>query len=327
MATLDSIREPVTAELTAYEEYLRDALRSPNSYVSSILTYIFNTRGKGIRPLLVMLAGRLHREREAIGERSFLAAMLIEMLHTASLVHDDVVDEAYVRRSKPAVNALWRSRTSVLIGDYIFARSFAVGLKRGATDIVTFITKSIGEVCEGELTQSQQSDRLEMTREIYLDIIYKKTATLIGSSSGAGALAVGASAEEVDRMKQFGDWLGIAFQIKDDILDYALSSQTGKPACGDLRERKITLPLLTVLETASDRERRHLIARLSDIRRHPENVDYLRDAVIAGQGLERAAEVMNDYLDRARMSLDGYPDSPCRRSLLELCDYIARRDK
>ena len=327
MATLDSIREPVIAELAAYEEYLRDALRSPNTYVSSILNYIFSTRGKGIRPLLVMLVGLLHRDRGEIGERSFLAAMLIEMLHTASLVHDDVVDEAYVRRSKPAINALWRSRTSVLIGDYIFARSFAVGLDRGAIDIVTFITKSIGEVCEGELEQSQQSDRLEMTREIYLDIIYKKTATLIGASSGVGALAVGASTEEVDRMKRFGDWLGIAFQIKDDILDYSLASQTGKPACGDLRERKITLPLLTVLESVSERERKHLIARLSDIRKHPEYVDYLRDAVIAGGGLERSAEVMNDYLHQAKMLLDDYPDSPCRRSLLSLCDYIAERNK
>lgn len=327
MATLDSIREPVAAELSAYEEYLHDALRSPNAYVSSVLNYIFGTRGKGIRPLLVMLSGALHRGTEPIGERSFLAAMLIEMLHTASLVHDDVVDEAYVRRSKPAVNALWRSRTSVLIGDYIFARSFSVGLERGATDIVAFITKSIGQVCEGELTQSQQSDRLEMTREIYLDIIYKKTATLIGASSGSGALAVGASVEEVERMKTFGDHLGIAFQIKDDILDYALSSQTGKPACGDLRERKITLPLLTVLESVSDRERRHLIAKLSDIRRRPQNVDYLRDAVVAGRGLERSAEVMGDYLDRARALLGGYPDSPCRRSLLSLCDYIAEREK
>ena len=327
MATLDSIREPVLTELAAYEEYLRDALRSPNLYVSSILNYIFNTRGKGIRPLLVILSGALHGEREPIGERSCLAAMLIEMLHTASLVHDDVVDEAYVRRSKPAVSALWRSRTSVLIGDYIFARSFSLGLDCGAVDIVTFITKSIGQVCEGELIQSQQSDRLEMTREIYLDIIYKKTATLIGSSSGSGALAVRASSEEVDRMKTFGDYLGIAFQIKDDILDYGFSSQTGKPACGDLRERKITLPLLSVLESVSESERKRLIAKLSDIRRHPENVDYLRDAVISGGGLERSTLTMNQYLDRARELLTVYPESPYRRSLLDLCDYIAERDK
>lgn len=327
MKTIEHIRKPVEAPLKHYETYIKEALHSDSPYVGSIIDYLFSNRGKGIRPLLVMLCAKLHAADRPIGERTYLAAMLIEMIHTASLVHDDVVDEAYVRRNKPTVNALWRSWTSVLIGDYILSRSFLRGLQSQHYDVITFITSSLSELCEGELIQSRQSDRLEMTREIYLDIVYKKTATLIGASSGSGALSAGASPEEVARMKQFGDCLGIAFQISDDILDYAPQSQTGKPACGDLRERKITLPLLTVLERAAPGRRRELLRKLSDVRRRPQNVDYLYDAVIAENGIGMASEAMQTYLADARSLLSGYPDSPVRESLLDLCGFVAERKK
>jgi len=327
MDILDAIRQPIAGQLKQYEAYVRAVLRSNTPYLTPILDYLLDSRGKGIRPLLAMLSAALHAGDRPMGDRTSLAAMLVEMVHTASLVHDDVVDEANLRRGKPSLNALWQSRTAVLVGDYILARTFQAGMDSGEYDIVAFVVRSLSELCEGELIQSRQSDRLEMTRDIYLDIIYKKTATLIGSCSGAGALSAGASAEEVARMKRFGDALGIAFQIKDDILDYAAEAQTGKPACNDLREQKITLPLLTLLEKSGEDERKALLQKLAEVREHPENIEFLCMAVRDGYGIEMASAVMEEYLGEARKLLSLYPDSPPRRSLLTLCDFVAEREK
>ena len=327
MPSLKDIQKPVAAEMSHYEEYLRRSLHSDNALVSTMLDYVFSNRGKGIRPLMVLLSASMHAGGQPLGERSYLAAMLIEMIHTASLVHDDVIDEAYVRRGKPSVNALWRSHRAVLVGDYILAQSYTTGMESGAFDIVSYITKCMGEICEGELIQSDQSDRLKMTREIYSDIIYKKTATLIGTSSGVGALSAGASDEQVQAMKNFGDNLGMAFQIKDDILDYTLTAHTGKPACGDLKERKITLPLLTVLEKSSDTERQRLLKLLSDIRNTPGNATYLCKYVTDNGGLFLATAEMNDYTEKARAQLYAYPASPYRTALDQLCTFLAGRDK
>lgn len=327
MSTLDVIRKPVEGQLSRYEEFIRKNLLSGTPSVSVVLDYIFNNRGKGIRPLLVLLSAGLHAKDNESENRTLVGAMLIEMIHTASLVHDDIVDEAYIRRGKPSVNALWRSQTAVLIGDYIFAKSFALGMESGNFDVVTYITRTIGVICESELVQNEQSSRLQMTNEIYLDIIHGKTASLIGTCSGVGALSVGATSEQVDAMKQFGDNLGMAFQIKDDILDYTLSADTGKPVCNDLKERKITLPLLSVMEQASATEKRNLIGKLSNVRRSPANVDYLYRAVIDGGGIERASQVMYTYVEQAKSLLNGYAPSPYLESLYALCDYIARRDK
>lgn len=327
MSSLDTIIEPINGQMTKYEEFIRKNLFCATPSVSAVLEYIFSNRGKGIRPLLVLLSAGLHDDRHTDCDRTLMGAMLIEMIHTASLVHDDIVDEAYVRRGKPSVNALWRSHTSVLIGDYIFARSFQIGMESGSFDIVTYITRAIGSICESELIQTEQSSRLQMTRDIYFDIIYGKTATLIGTCSGVGAMSVGATQEQVESMKQFGDYLGLAFQIKDDILDYTLNSATGKPSCNDLKERKITLPLLAVLESASSCDKRKLISKLSNVRRSSADIDYLYAEVISRGGIEEASKVMYSYVDKAKAMLDSYPQSNYRKSLLALCDYIAERDK
>ena len=327
MPSLKDIQKPIVAEMSHYEEYLRRSLHSDNTLVSTMLEYVFSNRGKGIRPLMVLLSAAMHAGAQPLGERSYLAAMLIEMIHTASLVHDDVIDEANVRRGKPSVNALWRSHRAVLIGDYILAQSYTTGMESSAFDIVSYITKCMGEICEGELIQSDQSDRLEMTREIYFDIIYKKTATLLGTSSGVGALSVGASTEQVQIMKEFGDNLGMAFQIKDDILDYTPTAHTGKPSCGDLKERKITLPLLTVLEKSSDTEAQRLLQLLSDVRKKPSNASYLCKYVTDHGGLEMAAKIMNYYTEKARAQLSLYSESSFHASLDQLCTFLAERDQ
>lgn len=327
MPGIEKIKAPIAADLERYESFLRASLHSGHQLTQAMLDYIFETRGKGIRPLLVLLSAGMHNTASSLPEKSYLAAMLIEMVHTASLVHDDVIDEADMRRGQPSVNAKWHSKRSVIIGDYILAKSFSVGMQSRAYDVVAYITEGIGALCEGELIQSEQNDLLEMTREIYCDIIYKKTATLIGSSCGAGAMAVDAPQEVVAAMKQFGDNIGMAFQIKDDILDYSSSDKTGKPACGDLKEGKITLPLLLLLEKADDAKKESIKRHLRDAWQSAESLAYLSGMVEKEGGLERAAEVMNEYVAKARGLLKAFPKSSYRDSLDELCLYIAERDK
>ena len=308
MATLEEIQQPIADKVRRYETFITEILHSDSGYVSSICNYILANRGKQMRPLLVLLSAALHGE---IGTRSYLGASLVEMLHTASLIHDDVVDEAFVRRGAPSVNALWRSHTAVLIGDYIFARTYHVCMEQGGDDMLSEATRSVHEMSEGELTQTELSESLRMTRELYLDIIYKKTA----------------SPEQIKAMRDFGTNLGIAFQIKDDILDFSPMEVTGKPMCGDMRERKITLPLLYVLENSSEAEHGKLIGKLSDIRQRPANVDYLARTVRERGGLEHAATVMTQYRDKALTSLENYPESPVRESMRRFADFVLERNK
>ena len=268
MITLDSIRKPVTAELAAFDEFVERQFTAEGELLSDMLRYALSSRGKGIRPLLVMLSAAMNASvpGAATGRRACLAAMLVEMIHVASLIHDDVIDEADTRRGKPSVNARWQSHKAVILGDYILARNMAIGLTSGQFDLVTHVCGSMAALCEGEVMQDECAETHDMTRRTYLDIIHKKTASLLGVSASAGALAVGATRDRVALMRRFGEALGMAFQMQDDILDYTLSAHTGKPANNDLREGKITLPLLAVLEKVSDGRRAELIERLGRCR-------------------------------------------------------------
>jgi octaprenyl-diphosphate synthase len=249
------------------------------------------------------------------------------MMHTASLVHDDVIDESELRRGKPSAMAKWGSRSAVITGDFILAKSITIGLDSAQYDIIDYVVRAMSELCEGELIQSEQSRRLEMTREIYLDIIRKKTAVLFGVSAGVGALSVGASGEQIARMREFGELTGTAFQIKDDILDYDTLTDTGKPACNDLKEQKITLPLLAVLERSTPERRAELLSKLQNIATEPDNIAYLHDTVIAEGGIAEAEKVMSAYIARAVSLLAPYPVSPWHNSLTLLASYAATRKK
>ena len=324
MSLLEEIQQPIAGNVAEYDKFIAELLRSDNKYVSDICNYILSTRGKQMRPLLCMLSAALHGE---ICPNTYIGAAVIEMMHTASLIHDDVVDEAYIRRGKPSVHALWQSRTAVLIGDYIMAKTLHEGFNAGINDILKIITRTIYEISDGEMLQSEQTQSLGMTEEIYMDIISKKTASLIAASAMSGAMSVDAPAADVERMFSFGMNIGIAFQIKDDILDFEDSKITGKPSCGDISERKITMPLLHTIDTASAQQKRHIIAKLSDVRRHPENVDYLRQLVIDSGGLEYAAQRMSEFIVKAQETLSVYPSSPVRRSLELFAQYCVDRDK
>ncbi len=325
----DDIRRPIEGEVDEYERFLARHMSSTNEAVEGIISYILDSGGKGFRPVTVLLSAAMNSPapQRGLGLRSYLGAMLVEMMHAASLVHDDVIDESDLRRGKPSVRAVWGSRRAVIAGDLLLAKSMTVGLDSGQYDIVDYVIRAMSELCEGEIMQSRGSESLVMTREIYLDIIRKKTGTLFGVSAGVGALSVGAPREKVEAMRAFGEWVGMAFQIRDDILDYDTLTDTGKPACNDLREQKITLPLLVVLERASDQRRAELLAMLGATSSEPDNIALLRDAVLAGGGIDEAEKVMLGLIARAQSLLYAYPASEYHASLLKLASHAAGREK
>ena len=240
MITLEDIHKPVTAELEAFDDFVERQFTAEGELLSDMLRYALSTRGKGIRPMLVMLSAAMNApvKGASMGRRACLAAMLVEMIHVASLIHDDVIDESDMRRGKPSANARWQSHKAVILGDYILAKNMNIGLQSGQFDLVTHVCGSMAALCEGEVLQDDCARNRTMTRQAYLDIIYKKTASLLGVSASAGALAVGATRDKVATMRRFGEAVGMAFQIQDDILDYTPSAHTGKPANNDLREGK-----------------------------------------------------------------------------------------
>lgn len=329
MISLDSIRQPVLKELDAYEAFLERQFTAEGDLLNEMLQHALSSRGKGVRPLLVALSAAMNARTAGAsgGQRVSLAAMLVEMIHTASLIHDDVIDEADERRGRPSANALWQSRKAVLLGDYILARNMAIGLESGQFDLVSHICGRMAALCEGELLQADCAAKQNMTRRTYLDIIYKKTAALLGVSASAGALAVGATRDRVTTMRRFGEALGMAFQIQDDILDYSPSAATGKPVGNDLREGKITLPLLLILDKADDKRRAELLARLKTCHQDEAAVEEMQRIVIDEGGLHEAQAVMQGYVARAVQLLSEYDDSPYRTALVHLCTFVAERDK
>ena len=338
MVKIDDIRKPIIADLEAFDKFVAENFSAEGDLLQEMLTYALSSRGKGIRPILTMLAASIHtpaadNATEECGserhctKRTYLAALLVEMIHTASLIHDDVLDEADERRGRPSVNAKWQSDTAIILGDYILARTMSIGMASAQYDLVTYVGTAMGTLCEGEVLQSQHAQRLDTTRDDYFNIIYQKTASLLGVSAALGALSVGASREEVDRMRKFGEAIGIAFQIQDDILDYNRQNNTGKPSNTDLRERKITLPLIEVMERSTEEERSEIIALLKRCAEDETAVDALHERVIAGRGAELAAETMQAYLSRALHLISKYPSSPYQKSLIDMCAFIAERDK
>lgn len=336
MVSLEAIRTPIASDIDAFEEFLKGQFSSDGKLMSEMLTHVLSARGKSVRPIIVMLTSALTssaNQRQWIegerncSKRTYLAAMMVEMLHTASLIHDDVIDNADTRRGRPSANALWQSRNAVILGDFLLARTMSAGMESAQYDLVSHIIGSVATLCEGEVLQSQHAADKDTTRQDYLEIIYKKTASLISISASAGAVSVMASREDVEQMRRFGEALGMAFQIQDDILDYSRSAQTGKPRNNDLREGKITLPLIEVLEQCTSAERLQLIDKLSQCATDDAAVEYIQNIVEVTGGLSLAARTMQTYIDRAVAILSKYEDSPYRTALINLCAYVAERDK
>ena len=336
MISINDIRKPIIGDLEAFDAFVADNFSAEGELLQEMLTYALSSRGKGIRPILTLLAASLHspaavaatdgKERHCT-KRTYLAAMLVEMIHTASLIHDDVLDSADERRGKPSVNAKWQSNLAIILGDYILAKTMALGMASAQYDIVSYVGSAMATLCEGEILQSQHARNLDTKRDDYFDIIYQKTASLLGVCAALGALSVGASREDIDRMRKYGEALGIAFQIQDDILDYNRNNNTGKPANNDLREQKITLPMIEVMESKSEEEVKEMKELLKRCKDDEAALDTLHNMVIAGGGIERATEVMQAYLSRAMHLVSKYEDTPYRKALIDLCTFVAERDK
>ena len=333
MITIDDIRRPISADLEAFDKFVADNFNAEGEMLQEMLTYALSSRGKGIRPILTMLsaltctAATYRPDERNCTKRTYLAALMMEMIHTASLIHDDVLDSADERRGKPSVNAKWQSNLAIILGDYILARTMSLGMASAQYDIVSYVGTAMAALCEGEVLQSQHAKNLDTTRDDYFTIIYQKTASLLGVCGAIGAMSLGAQREDVERMRKFGEALGIAFQIQDDILDYNRQNNTGKPVNNDLREHKITLPLIEVIERKTEAERGAIIKLVERCNDDNEALDTLHNMVHNEGGIERATETMQAYLSRAMHLVSKYEDTPYRKALIDLCTFVAERDK
>jgi octaprenyl-diphosphate synthase len=324
MSTLNKIKKPVADELDRFEVFFRETASSDVSLLNVVVNYMLRTKGKQIRPLFVFLSAKMLGE---ISRSTYVAATTIELLHSASLIHDDVVDESYERRGVFSVGALWKNKIAVLMGDYLLSKGLLVSTAEKEYDTLDIISTSVKEMIEGELLQFKKSRKLDIDEESYLEIIKKKTASLIGTSMAVGANSVTKDQSVIERMKEIGILAGLAFQIKDDIFDYQDKGIIGKPTGNDIKEKKITLPLIHIINNSSPRERRRIIQIVNRQNRRRDKVDELIELVNKEGGIEYATLRMNDFSNEAKRLLNTFPPSEANSSLSELIDYIISRKK
>jgi octaprenyl-diphosphate synthase len=322
--TLDKIKAPVADELKVFEELFRSSMKSKAPLLDLVLRYIIKRKGKQIRPLFVFLTAKASGQVTPATHR---AATLIELLHTATLVHDDVVDDANERRGFFSVNALWKNKIAVLSGDYLLARGLLLAVEHGDYDLLKIVSEATREMSEGELMQMEKARRLDISEEVYFEIIRKKTASLIASCCACGARSSGASDETILRMKRFGELVGLAFQIKDDLFDYEKTNLTGKPTGIDIREQKMTLPLIYVLSHCSPTEKRLIINTVKNDHDDAARVEQLVKMVIRYGGLDYAKKRMLELRGQALAMLDELQPSESVESLRNLVIYTTEREK
>jgi octaprenyl-diphosphate synthase len=320
---IDTIKQPVASEMDLFETKFKQSMKSSVPLLDKITHYIVKRKGKQLRPMFVFLSAKLCGE---ITESSFRAASLIELLHTATLVHDDVVDDSNLRRGFFSVNALWKNKIAVLVGDYLLSRGLLLSVENDEFQLLKIVSNAVREMSEGELLQIEKARRLDISEEVYFDIIRQKTASLIASCCAAGAQSVQANAEVIEKMRQFGEYTGIAFQLKDDLFDYG-SGDIGKPTGIDIKEQKMTLPLIYALSKASFMVKRKLINIVKNNNNDPEKVKYVIDYVMTSGGIEYTHQIMLDYRQRALDILHQFDDSDAKKSLQELVMYTTERTK
>lgn len=324
MSALNTIREPIAEDLKLFERHFRKALKSKVPLLDIITNYILRRKGKQMRPMFVFLSARLFGE---ITERSYTAATLIELLHTASLVHDDVVDNSKLRRGFFSVNALWKSKIAVLVGDYFLSKGLLTATQHKEYELLEIMSEAVKEMAEGELLQIEKARKLNISEETYFDIITKKTAVLIAACTAAGAKSAGVDDETVSKMKQFGMYAGISFQIKDDLFDFNTGNNTGKPAGNDIREKKMTLPLIYALSQSEKSEQKRIIRIIRKKNKSKHDIDSVIQFTHEKGGINYAGNVMSEYRNKAEAILDDFPDSASKASLKQLLRYVTERKK
>ncbi|MDA9207140.1 polyprenyl synthetase family protein [Crocinitomicaceae bacterium] len=323
MSNIEHIIAPVKTEMSSFETYFKAALESNVPLLDKVTQYIVKRKGKQMRPLFVFLSSKLFADTN---DTTFHAASLVELLHTATLVHDDVVDDANERRGFFSVNALWKNKIAVLVGDFMLSKILLLSIEKENIALLEVVARSVKEMSEGELLQIEKARSLDITEDIYFQVIKKKTASLISTCCEAGAISVGAE-EYREKMRSFGEKVGLAFQIKDDIFDYGTPGNIGKPTGIDIREQKMTLPLIYTLENCPPK----IKAELKNIvKNHNENSAKIKRAtslVLEYGGIDYAYKIMHEYAEAAKSILDGFPDSQAKTSLVALVDFTMNRDK
>jgi len=318
---LDQIKAPIAKEMDDFEQKFRASMQTKVLLLDKIMEYIVKRKGKQMRPMFVFLSAGMCG---GITESTYRGASLIELLHTATLVHDDVVDDANYRRGFFSVNALWKNKIAVLVGDFLLSRGMALSLKNNDFDLLSLVNDAVTEMSEGELLQMEKARHLDITEEVYFDIIRQKTASLISSCCAVGAASAKSSNEIIQKMKAIGQEIGMAFQIKDDLFDYG-EDEIGKPLGIDIKEKKLTLPLIHSLSKASWLEKRRIIGIVKNENEKPEKVKEVIAFVKSSGGIDYAKKIMGDFYNRSNEMLNEFPDSVFKTSLKQLVQFTIER--
>lgn len=321
MSASSSIQLLVKDELRAFEEKFREAVKSRVSLLDRIMQYIIKRKGKQVRPMFVFLSAKLFGP---VTENTHRAAALVELLHTATLVHDDVVDESMERRGFFSINALWKNKVAVLVGDYLLSKGLLLSLKNNDFNTLKILSEAVEKMSEGELLQIEKTRKLNLSEDIYFEIITNKTASLLSSACAAGAWSTTQDHEKTELMRLFGEKAGIAFQIKDDLFDYG-SASIGKPTGNDIKEKKLTLPLIYTLNSVDPAKKKELIYLLKNDNKQKKNVQYIIDEVVKAGGITYAEQMMNRYRDEAVALLHQFPQNEIRDGLESLVRYTTDR--
>src|SRR5258705_5860859 len=314
-------KDLIAKELHTFEQKFAQSVKSHTPLLDRIMKYIIKRKGKQLRPMFVFLSARLHGE---VNESTYRAAALVELLHTATLVHDDVVDESLERRGFLSINALWKNEIAVLVGDYLLSKGLLLYTEAGDFNHLHILSNAVKEMSEGELLQIEKARKLNLKEDIYFEIIRSKTASLLSSACAVGAWSTSKDEKITERMKKFGEKTGIAFQIKDDLFDYG-NDNIGKPTGNDLKEKKLTLPLIYTLNNIPIAEKKKIIYIIKNQNKDPEKIKYVLEKVTETGGIKYAAKKMMEYSDEALAILFEFPGSDVRKGLEELVLFTTDR--
>ena len=323
MKIVEQIKQPILNEMEIFETRFKDAMVSKVPLLNRITHYIVRRKGKQMRPMFVFLVAKMVSDGKVI-DRTYRGASVIELIHTATLVHDDVVDDSNRRRGFFSINALWKNKIAVLVGDYLLSKGLLLSIDNDDFDLLKLISIAVREMSEGELLQIEKARRLDITEEVYFEIIRQKTATLIAACTGIGAASVGAKEEEIQLMRKFGEYIGIAFQIKDDLFDYT-DAKIGKPTGIDIKEQKMTLPLIYTLNNCSEKDKKRLINSVKNHNKDKKRVKEVIQFVKDNGGIEYTISKMKAYQEKALKILEKYPESEYKKSLIMMVDYVINR--
>jgi octaprenyl-diphosphate synthase len=321
---LNTIARPVAGHIKEFRRFFRDSMHSKILLLDVVVRYILRQKGKQVRPILVLLSAQTVG---AISQRTYIAATLVELLHTATLVHDDVVDEADERRSFPSINAVWKNKIAVLVGDYLLSRGLLVAIDNDEFGFLKITSDAVKRMSEGELLQIQKSRQLDIQEEEYFRIISDKTASLIGTCCELGASSATEDIDARKALRRYGEMVGIAFQIRDDIFDYtSTDAAIGKPVGNDLKEKKLTLPLIHAMNQAPRKESKKILSLIKNGAESEERTLRVREFVTQYGGLAYAEKTAIEYCERARQAIAPFPDSPAKQSLLDFVEFALKRN-